>query len=141
MPNKGTPKFIPALPGTVVPRLEVDTFFNDTGAALTAGDWVSLDLSSTDYGIGNSIKQAPATANGPVTGVLLGALADQEWGSVLIWGITDIANVATGVAADKLLQMSGTAGRAEETGATSEKSIGLVLVTAAGNVATVFVGM
>lgn len=116
-----------------------DVFYADD--AITAGQWVSIDLAETSgEGAYRSVVPSAAAKDAEVVGVALEAAADGEWLRVLRAGIItpddsiDV-EVETGVAAGDALEIGATAGRARALTAGSDgEAVGVNLELAASNV-------
>ena len=131
-------------------RRQVETFF--AAGSITAGDFVSLDVSQPGADKALFIVQAPATAgDGRVVGVATetatGTAATPAQIRVVVSGYAAGVNVATGSGAGKPLAMSGTAGRAtvaqyDPTAGSAQDMpdvFATALTTASGNIAEVMV--
>jgi hypothetical protein len=95
-------------------RRQTETFY--AAGAITAGDFVALDVSQTGPDKALFIVQAPAAAgNGTTIGVATetatGTAATPAKVRVVIAGYVASANVATGTAAGAALTTTATAGR------------------------------
>lgn len=115
------------------------SLYNGSGSDISAKDLVAFDLSDSTYQLGRSLKTSTTTADDPICiGFALEDIPDGKWGKVAIKGFVKDANVATGVTAGSAIQAGTTAGRAVAAGAATERSLGVVLETAASNVADVW---
>lgn len=113
-------------------------------SAIAAGDWVSMDISEVDAGMGGKVEKSPAASqNAIVMGVAMNAAtAAGDPVVVQTWGPYDNAAVDTSVAAGVGLEPGATPGRCRLHGTTSQvgnKAIGFTLELAAANVAAVFI--
>ena len=81
-------------------------------AAITAGDWVMLDLSDTTNGLGASVVAATNTANGEQLVLGIASETTTEAGNVTVQlaGKYEDANVGTLVAAGESLVVSNDTG-------------------------------
>jgi hypothetical protein len=133
-------------------RRQVETFF--TAGSITAGDFVSLDVTQAGADKALFIVQSPAAAgDGKAVGVALdtatGTANTPAQVRVVVAGYAAGANVATGSAAGTALTTTGTAGRAASatyigngSGAAAvplPNVIAVALTTAAANTAEVMV--
>ena len=107
-------------------------------AAVTAGDWVELDPTGTERGLGGSVITSTGVDELCI-GVSLTTVAAAGIIDVVVYGLAQNAAVATGTAAGALLQTSAVAGRAEAAGAVTQRVVGQCLELAAANIADVFV--
>lgn len=137
--------------GDTTPRIELGQFVigkdSSTGAyghaefeyvkftgAVVAGDLVIIDRYN------KTCVQSPAaaaSAKGFHVGVAMAAQASGQYGYVLVRGVHDAVNVATGTAAGSLLSGSGTAGRGSTAVANYNIDVATVKTLAASNLATV----
>ena len=112
---------------------------------VSAGDFLCLDLSQSDDSDKLlKVKKATDVATASATGLCVGvALQDAEEDSnvrVLLRGIIDDANVATGTAAGSSLIPTATAGRCDGATATdTAKIVAYSLEAATSNTAKVYV--
>lgn len=113
--------------------------------AVSAGDFLCLDLSqSDDSDKALKVKKATDVATAVNTGLCVGVcIADADADAavrVLLRGIIDDANVATGAAAGSSLIPSSTAGRCDAATATdTAKIVAYSLEAATSNTAKVYV--
>jgi hypothetical protein len=126
--------------GFVQKPAEKESFRNDSGAAISKGDWVVIDVSVTTLGLGAHIETSPATADNPACiGVANEDIPDGAVGEVVVRGPVKDANVLTGTAAGVCIQTIATAGRAGVAGAATERSLGFTMELAADNKADVYI--
>lgn len=101
---------------------------------VAAGDLVVIDR------FAKTCVQSPAaaaSAKGLSVGIAMGAQTANCYGWVMVRGIHDAANVATGTAAGSLLSGSATAGRGATAVANYNIDVATVKTLAASNLATV----
>jgi len=131
-------------------RRQVETFF--AAGAITAGDFVALDVGQTGADKALFIVQAPAAAGhgttiGVATETVTGSAANPAQVRVVIAGYVASANVTTGSAAGSALTPTGTAGRVgaaqyDPTLGSAQplpNVVAVALTTASGNTAEVMV--
>lgn len=80
---------------------------------------------------------AAASAKGLHVGIAMAAQVSGQYGYVMVRGVHDAANVATGTAAGSLLSGSATAGRGSTAVANYNMDVATVKTLAAANLATV----
>lgn len=113
-----------------------------SGGAITAGDWVALDLTKTGSDRCLYVLTAAAVTDGNsrVIGVCpAGATAAGQRVNVCIAGYCEGARVTTAVGAGVPLTVDTTAGRADLAVAADTHWCGVTLEIAASNLADVFV--
>lgn len=113
-----------------------------SGGAITAGDWVALDLTKTgsDRALYVITAAAVTDGNSRVIGVCpAGATAAGQRVNVCIAGYCEGARVTTGVAAGVPLTVDTTAGRADLAVAADTHWCGVTLEIAASNLCDVVV--
>ena len=116
-------------------------FYTGSGSAIPDGTWVELDPAVTTFGAGRSVQAAAVDAvAGLVAGVADEAIADGEWGKVVVYGPkTDalVDDTQGTPAAGKVLGIStaggsNTAGRADVVASAATKAIiGVILADGA----------
>jgi hypothetical protein len=119
-------------PGT--PSVLDEVFYLDSGGtAIVAGDWVVIDIASTEVDVGRAIKQSTTTTDEPCVGVALAAIPVGTWGKIrrrgLISDETDREGVTvklTGVADGNALASNATVGQATAAANTDINVIGVV---------------
>lgn len=131
---------------TVPPKAgatEYKEFYNESGAAITKGLWVQVDLSKSTYGFGNSIKAAIANASAGVVGVAAEAIANLAAGKVVVYGPTEsdtqILSATTTVTEATALKISATAGKADDATVGTHSVVGFSVTDDAANTGVCFV--
>lgn len=104
--------------------------------AIAEGDTVVFDFTTSGFVAAKWLTIAPATADTPIIGVALEAIAVAKWGAVVIKGYCPKLKSGT-VSARDPLQQSATAGQAEAAGASTQNRFGHAL-TADGTPAAGF---
>lgn len=125
---------------TASDRAEYQTFL--AGGTITKGQWVAFDNSKTAANKTLYVVAADVVANGNprVVGVAMHAASAGGKVKVCIAGYCAVASVTTGVAADALLCIDTTIGRADTyTAADLAGPVGVCLTLAASHVSDVIV--
>lgn len=128
-------------------KTEVQTFI--AGGSITAGQWVSLDLSQSPGEVFNTVvaadSDAASTSNATVVGVALDAGSAGAGIRVIVAGYAAVANIADAATAGVALGISSTAGRAAgfavqaDTAAWPGPAFGVSLGTPSSNVGSAWV--
>ena len=127
------------IPGGPQQKRETSSYYTSSGSTIPEGSTVTLNADTT-FGVGSSIQLSAASADSLIIGIADEDILTLTVGKVLVKGIKENANVATGVAALAELSQSATAGRLEAVAAGTDKSFIQCLTLAAANLATVRVG-
>ena len=112
-----------------VDSLKIYRFIRANGA-LAVGDVVGID-ESFDATPVTTTTSAPGTGQGLQCGVVVTALADNEFGWVQVYGFTDAVNVATNAAAHTNLNTTATGGRLDDDATVGAELIEGITTTAA----------
>ncbi|UCC73961.1 MAG: hypothetical protein JSV86_05230 [Gemmatimonadota bacterium] len=112
-----------------------ELFYLDSGGtAIAAGDWVVVDITSSEVDVGRAIKQSTTTADEPAVGVALEAIAAGTWGTIRRRGlISDEADregvtvKLTGVADGNAIATNTTLGQGTVAANTDINIVGVVL--------------
>lgn len=105
-------------------------FVRANGALDTVGDVVTIEENG-DASPATTTTSAPGTGQGLQVGVVVTALADDEYGWVQRYGVVGSINVATSCAAHTELNTTGTGGRVDDDASAGAEIVAGLTTTAA----------